>query len=145
TFTDRTFPDGPDGYPVGAEAAAEAICRDAGVYDPVSLSTCIADVALTGQTVFATDAALVQSLTGATLTVSKPGTTATLLFAGTAGQTIFVDVPSCTVPPTDCANLSLRGPDQTGVTSTCIVGGEGYMGRTVLPATGLYSLVLSTT
>src|SRR5262249_56122145 len=103
----------------------------------------IVDVALTGQTVFATDAALVQSLTGATLTVSKPGATATLLFTGTAGQTIFVDVPSCTVPPTDCTNLSLLGPDQAGLTSTCIVGGTGYIGRTVLPATGLYSLVLA--
>src|SRR5262249_38715014 len=37
------------------------------------------------------------------------------------------------------------GPDQTGLTSTCIVGGTGYIGRTVLPATGLYSLVLAAT
>lgn len=67
TFTDRTFPDRPltlDDLDPADRAAAEEICRAAGVTDPDILAACILDVATTGDPSFAEQAAKVQGLQG---------------------------------------------------------------------------------
>lgn len=146
TYTDTTFPDAPalaSALLPAEYAAAEAICRDAGVYDPMTLDACILDVALTGQAIFAFEAAATQAIGGTLLNVATPGGTATLLFYGTAGQAIFVHVPFSNVPSGQCANLFLRDPDQNAFPTTCVVNGSGYIDRLVLQKTGLYSLVFS--
>src|SRR6185312_1829678 len=62
TFTDRAFPhSAAELADAAARSAAEAICRNAGVFDLTTLQNCILDVGLTGQPAFASDAAAAQS------------------------------------------------------------------------------------
>lgn len=150
TFTDKTIPDAPataSGLSEAAYAAAEAICRDAGVYDPVTLEACILDVALSGQVVFATSAAESQILTGTTLSIDQPGGTASLIFSASAGEEIFVDVPFSSFPDVQCPSLTLTDLSQNLDIGgkTCMVEGQRYIERRPLSSTGRYSLGLSAT
>jgi von Willebrand factor type D domain len=76
-----------------------------------------------------------------TATVAGPGGVSRLNFAGTAGQRVFVDVSAATVPD-QCGVVTLRGPDNTGIASGCIIGGVGFVDATTLPTTGAYTIVL---
>ncbi len=147
TFTDPRFParfvsaaDLPN------RAAAEAICRQAGVTRPPTLEACILDVGLTGQAVFAADAAVAQKLLlgsgAAALVVAQPGVAARRTFWATAGQKIFVDVPSSTLPD-QCNVLSLLDPAGQSLAAGCIINGKGYIDGTVLPAAGQYTILVT--
>lgn len=146
TFTDRTFPDKPI---VASElpnrVTAEAVCRRAGITDPVALEDCIVDVGLTGDPGLARAAVTTQQLFAtagtALLTIAAPGDTAQLTFAGTAGQKVFIDVPASTLPD-QCFPLELRDPGGQLLRPGCIINGNGYIDGTVLPATGQYTLRL---
>jgi hypothetical protein len=147
TFTDRSYPAQPsDAHPAGSPAA-EAVCRAAGVTDPISLQNCILDVALSGQAVFAAAAATAQPVAntpatgGGTILTVKPGGTASMTFQGTAGQKVFVDLPSSTLPD-ECSVVNVRGPDGKTLNSGCVINGKGLIDRTELPVTGAYTVVI---
>ena len=119
TFTDRKFPEQEikiESLP--GRAIAEAICRRQGVTDPLLLSGCILDVAMTGQADFAAALASGQFFAGGpdfggipfTVRLEKQGDTATVEFDGTAGQQVFVDVPGSTLA-NNCGTLDLIAPD----------------------------------
>jgi hypothetical protein len=59
TFTDLTFPETIPSLLPEARAAARTTCVNAGVSDPVALSACILDVAMTGDAAFAAAAATI--------------------------------------------------------------------------------------
>jgi hypothetical protein len=69
---------------------------------------------------------------------------AKLTFPGTAGQKVFLDVESSTVP-NSCGVLTLRAPDGQVSNSGCIIDGKGSIDRTVLAATGTYTVELDPT
>jgi hypothetical protein len=77
----------------------------------------------------------------ATATVAAPGAVARLEFAGTEGQTVSVDVVSTNLA-NDCGVLELLAPGGRVVTSGCIINGDGDIAPTVLPATGVYSILV---
>jgi hypothetical protein len=146
TFTDRTFPDREvTSASLPNRASAEAICRQAGVSEPIALDDCILDVGLTGEVAFAHDAATTQRLdqtAGATtLSITQPGGTARLTFPGTAGQKVYIQVPVSTLP-SECGLLRLSGPDGKLLNSGCIINNRGYVDTTVLPVNGDYALSL---
>ncbi|SCE67844.1 VWD domain-containing protein [Micromonospora mirobrigensis] len=146
TFTDRRFPAKP--LTVGDlpnRATAELICRRAGVTDPQSLADCVIDVGLTGQVVFATDAARAQrAAPGAgdvTLEVSRPGATAALKVPGRAGQKIFVEAPAATTPDR-CGILLLLDPQGRQLATGCVISGVGFIDTTTLTETGDHQVAL---
>jgi hypothetical protein len=145
TFTNLTFPARPISIAnLQNRSAAETVCRQRGVAEQHILEACVLDVGLTGQAIFATDAATTQALALSgnemMLAVTQPGTTARLAFLGTAGQKLFVDASSSNVD--DCGVLFLLDPDNHSLAHGCIVGGGGFIDLTVLPSTGQYTIVL---
>jgi hypothetical protein len=150
TYVDKSFPDrspAPDTLP--NRAAAEALCRAAGVTHPDVLAGCIFDVALTGQPDFARAAVVSQASIGtvtvdgppATVTVARAGATARLTFTGQAGQTVAVRVSQSTLPD-ECGLLDLLDAAGTVLGDGCIVGGTGGIDRVRLPADGQYTILL---
>jgi hypothetical protein len=85
-----------------------------------------------------------QALARATLTIARPGAVARLTFSGTKGQKVFVDVPSSTLAD-ECGIVTLEGPDSGKLNSGCIIGGNGFIDATLLPATGQYTVVVAPT
>jgi von Willebrand factor type D domain len=76
TFTKRDFPQrplDPDELRAAKRAAAERICRAAGVTEAGPLRDCITDVAATGNAAFAKDAALAQEAAKASWTKLRAG------------------------------------------------------------------------
>lgn len=70
TYSDETFPDravGVESLSADARAAAEEICRRAGITEPVLLRACILDVALTGDASFASSSVDATSPDGTTI------------------------------------------------------------------------------
>ncbi len=144
TFTDRSLPERPV---VAADLpyrkSAELICRRAGVTDPAVLDSCIVDVALTGQSVFATDAAVTQRVFAAgSVTLDSGGAPARTTVQGVAGQRLFVDAVDSTLPD-QCGVLQLIGPDGVRLNTGCLNGGTGYIDGTVLPTSGEYAIVVA--
>ncbi|RAY17034.1 hypothetical protein DPM19_02400 [Actinomadura craniellae] len=169
TFTDRSFPDlDAPGPSRAALEAAEQICRNAGVTDPVALRECAYDVAVTGQRAFADAAARRAEGTatapgegtavpvGAQRPLPAPG--ATLLFAGTveqpgqrheyrldgtAGQIVYFDgLDTCPADPNaGTLRYTVYGPSGA-------YGQVAYLrtcqdaGRIVLKETGTHRLVV---
>ena len=76
----------------------------------------------------------------ATLAITQPGDTAQLTFRGETGQAVFVKASSSTL--SGCV-LKLRDPVGKEIANGCIYDGVGYIGRTILPATGDYVLSLN--
>ncbi|GAB3991950.1 hypothetical protein GCM10028807_23650 [Spirosoma daeguense] len=65
TYTDRSFPRTAVTLTAQQRASAEAVCRAAGVTDPLALSNCIVDVAMTNNSTFANRALDFQLTTSA--------------------------------------------------------------------------------
>lgn len=110
------------------------------VVDPAGRDTGVSQLRL----VTASDQAGTLTLGGspATMTIGQAGATARLTFAGVAGDKVFVDVISSTLPDS-CWPLSLRRPgDDVQIGIGCIIDNRGFVDGTVLPTTGLYSIVL---
>lgn len=76
------------------------------------------------------------------MTLSTPGMVGRFQFNGTAGQRIFVNVPNATLPSM-CGALQLVAADGTGLSSGCIINGQGNIDTTVLPSTGAYTVVMN--
>ena len=146
TFTTLKFPIRPIAIAdLPNRTVAEAICRQAGVTEQQTLEACILDVGLTGQVIFATDAATTQALSPnanvATLVVNQPGAVARLTFSATAGQKVFIDVIASTLPD-QCGVLILLDTANQSLARGCILSGKGLVDSTVLPTTGQYTLLL---
>jgi RHS repeat-associated protein len=90
-----TLPDIPhasattNAVPEGARAAAEAVCRAAGISSEPTLDECIVDVGLTGDASFAASASAVQASTDAAPPKAAPEPVA--LGSSVAGQTTSAD------------------------------------------------------
>ena len=153
TYTDRSFPHESVTYDhVPQLALAKQVCTAAGITDPVTLQDCELDVGLTGQPDFATADSTSQpqnSVGGTgieappvTVNIPTPHSTARMYFTGTAGEKVFVDVLSTTLTG-ECGMLHLLGPDGRELASGCVIAGTGYIGGTVLPATGQYTVLVA--
>ncbi|MEU8255576.1 VWD domain-containing protein [Micromonospora inaquosa] len=146
TFTDRRFPDRLlTAGDLPNRATAELVCRRAGVTDPQILADCVLDVGLTGQVVFAEDAARAQrdvpAAGGVDLEVTRAGATAAMKVPGRAGQKIFVEVPAATVLDR-CGVLLLLDPQGRQLATGCVISGVGFIDTTTLTATGDHQVVL---
>jgi VWD domain-containing protein len=166
TFTDRTFPDRPTttaDLSGPARDLAQAACAPLNLEDPVLLDACLLDVAVTGQTGFATaaqdiddgmltDPAEPVPTQGPTTTtkigsaptlisVSYPGEVSRLEFPGHKSQRITVEISSATLPET-CRPFALLAPNSTEIGSSCVINGAGLINEITLPADGTYALVL---
>jgi hypothetical protein len=153
TYVDRSFPDrSPAPATLPNRAAAEALCRAAGVTHPDVLAGCVFDVALTGQPDFAWAAVISQASIGTitvdgppvTATVARAGATARVTFTGQAGQTVAVRVSQSTLPD-ECRLLDLLDAAGNVLGDGCIVDGTGGVERVRLPATGQYTVLLDPT
>lgn len=140
--------------PSGQQIGASCIINGGGLIDTVTLpdtgtyTIVITPVGTaTGHTTlrwyYPVDRHTTISIDGAatSLAVDIPGSVGTLTFTGTAGQIVFADVPSSTLPDM-CGVLWLIGPSGSPLSSGCVINGAGLIDRTVLPATGSYTLRL---
>ncbi|WP_328346344.1 VWD domain-containing protein [Micromonospora sp. NBC_00421] len=75
------------------------------------------------------------------VTVDQPGTVRGYRFTGTAGTSVTVTATDATLPD-QCSPLELRDPDGEPVGTGCVVNGVGGIDATVLPATGVYTVVV---
>jgi hypothetical protein len=155
TFTDRGFPERPmavaDLDP-DARAAAEEICRWAGVTEPWQFAECVFDVGVTGRSEFAVGSAgteLVAPPVAAPIAAPplasgtlRAGTNDRLTFAGRAGQVVFVDALAPTLP-NDCSPYRLLDPTGKDIGNGCHINGLGYIDRTELTLSGQYAVVVN--
>ncbi len=151
SYTDRTMPDeSPDPKTLPGYVAAEAFCKSFGISDDTVLANCALDVAITGRPEFARAATNSQIFaagadfggTSWQLSIPKPGDKASVTFEATAGEKVFVHVPQATLD-SQCGGLLLHAPDGTQVGNGCIINHVGMIDGTVLPATGTYTLSLT--
>ncbi|GAB3073020.1 hypothetical protein GCM10027186_30210 [Micromonospora schwarzwaldensis] len=151
TFTDRSFPErevtAGDLDPA-RRAAAEQVCRWAGVTAPGPLAECVFDVAVSGRPEFAVAGASTELLAppaGTPISAAPiaaasltPGG-APLTFTGRAGDAVFVDVTAPGVADR-CSPYVLTDPGGREIASGCNVQGVGYVDRVDLTTTGRYAL-----
>ncbi|MFG1672929.1 VWD domain-containing protein [Micromonospora sp. NPDC049282] len=151
TFTDRSFPEREvtaGGLDPARRAAAEQICRWAGVTAPGPLADCVFDVAVSGRPEFAVAGSTTERIappTGAPIT-AVPVATASLTpggepltFAGRAGDAVFVDATAPGIGDR-CSPYLLADPAGREIASGCNINGAGYVDRVDLAATGTYAL-----
>ncbi|MEU2988847.1 VWD domain-containing protein [Micromonospora aurantiaca] len=151
TFTDRAFPERE--VTVGdldpaRRAAAEQVCRWAGVTAPAQLAECVFDVAVSGRPEFAVAGATTERVAppAATPITAVPVATATLTpggepltFAARAGDAVFVDATAPGIGDR-CSPYVLTEPGGREIASGCNIKGAGYVDRVDLTATGTYAL-----
>ncbi|WP_432906957.1 VWD domain-containing protein [Micromonospora matsumotoense] len=75
------------------------------------------------------------------VTVGRPGAVLGYRFTGTAGTSVTVTATDATLPD-QCSPLELRDADGTPVSTGCVVNGVGGIDATVLPTTGVYTVVV---
>ncbi|MFG3552845.1 VWD domain-containing protein [Micromonospora sp. NPDC047557] len=151
TFTDRTLPEREvtvaDLDPA-RRAAAERICRWAGVTAAGPLADCVFDVAVSGRGEFAVAGATTERITpstGAVITAVPVATAsltpggAPLTFTGRAGDAVFVDVTAPGIGDR-CSPYLLVDPGGQEIASGCAINGVGYVDRVDLAVTGTYAL-----
>jgi von Willebrand factor type D domain len=148
TFTQRAFPDRPPALAqLPGRAAAEQVCRAAGVTGGQALADCTFDVAVTGSADFAVAAADVQAFEGnlaiggppVDVPVPAPGSVDRVTFAGRAGQrvTIVAAAPNAKI---DCGALRLLDPGGATISSGCLGGTSGQIGPVDLSGDGTYTV-----
>ena len=76
-----------------------------------------------------------------TATVAQPGATATFSFTAVPGTTVFVNVPSATLPD-DCGVVQLIAPNGQSLLGGCTTGGNGFIAATELKASGTYAVLV---
>ncbi|MFI8804046.1 VWD domain-containing protein [Micromonospora chalcea] len=151
TFTDRAFPEREvtvaDLDPA-RRAAAEQVCRWAGVTAPAQLAECVFDVAVSGRPEFAVAGASTERVAppAATPITAVPVATASLTpggapltFTARAGDAVFVDATAPGIGDR-CSPYVLTEPGGREIASGCNIKGNGYVDRVDLTATGTYAL-----
>jgi hypothetical protein len=73
--------------------------------------------------------------------VDQPGAVTGYRFTAAAGTSVTVVATGATLPD-QCSPLELRDPDGRELNSGCVINGAGGIDRTVLPATGTYTVVV---
>jgi RHS repeat-associated protein len=160
TFTKLDFPHAPatiDSLDAATRARAEALCRAMGVSGEPTLSDCILDVGITGDSSYATSAAAVQVST-ATAAAQPPGQVAPAPsldknVSGTISTATQVDKATFTAKAGDVVYLKAQGACVSGLTWE-LVGPSGPaaiglsysctdLGRFVLHDAGTYSIVVN--
>ncbi|MBO4160589.1 VWD domain-containing protein [Micromonospora antibiotica] len=153
SFTDRGFPERAvtlDDLDPARRAAAEQVCRWAGITDPWQLAECVFDVAVTGRPEFAVSGVGTQRIappadapiaatpiaTGALTPGGDP-----LTFRGRAGDAVFVDVSAPGLADR-CSPYRLLDPTGTELASGCNIDGRGLVDRTELTRDGNYTVVV---
>jgi hypothetical protein len=76
------------------------------------------------------------------VTLEQPGSVATYRFTGAAGDRVFVEVPDSSLPD-QCSPLQLRGGNGDLLASGCVINGLGDVEGTLLPADGVYTVVIN--
>jgi RHS repeat-associated protein len=160
TFTKLDFPHAPatiDSLDAATRARAEALCRAMGVSGEPTLSDCILDVGITGDSSYATSAAAVQVST-ATAAAQPPGQVAPAPtldknVSGTISTATQVDKTAFTAKAGDVVYLKAQGACVSGLTwelvgpSSAAAIGLSYsctdLGRFVLHDAGTYSIVVN--
>ncbi|MFY1619650.1 VWD domain-containing protein [Micromonospora sp. WMMD736] len=151
TFTDRTFPErevSVADLDPARRAAAERICRWAGVTAAGPLADCVFDVAVSGRGEFAVAGATTERIappTAASIT-AVPFATASLTpggepltFPGRAGDSVFVDVTAPGMADR-CSPYVLTDPTDRLIGAGCAIDGVGYIDRVDLTTTGPYAV-----
>ncbi|PZG23882.1 hypothetical protein C1I95_02355 [Micromonospora craterilacus] len=154
TFTDRAFPEREmtvaDLDPA-RRAAAEQVCRWAGVTSPAQLAECVFDVGVSGRPEFAVAGATTERVAppAGTPITAVPAATATLTpggapltFTGRAGDAVFVDATAPGIADR-CSPYQLVEPGGREIASGCNINGAGYVDRVDLTTTGTYALRVS--
>jgi len=159
-FTKLDFPHAPatiDSLDAATRAKAEALCRAMGVSGEPTLSDCILDVGITGDSSYAASAAAVQVST-ATAAAQPPGLAApapTLdkTGSGTIATTSQVDKTTFAAKAGDVVYLKAQGACVSGLTWELVgpsgVGDIGLsysctdLGRFVLHDAGTYTVVVN--
>jgi RHS repeat-associated protein len=161
TFTKPDFPHGPatvDSLDASTRAKAEALCRALGVSGEPTLTDCILDVGITGDSSYAASAAAVQVFT-ATAAAQLPGQSAVLpptfdkKVSGTIATTSQMDRTTFTAKAGDVIYLDAQGPCASGLT-WALIGPSGPsdiglsysctdLGRFVLHDAGTYTVVVN--
>ncbi|HEV8461944.1 MAG TPA: Ig-like domain-containing protein, partial [Gaiellaceae bacterium] len=147
TFTDRTFPDGPE-TPATLDptvrAAATAQCTAAGVAVPELLDACVVDVGVTGDAGYVAGAIGAQdAVFGAsfgqpeTVTIANPGDTAIRTFTAPAGQLMTLTVSGNTIPGAD---ITIRLPNGATVGSLFVSDPTAFHDTMMLPVAGTYTI-----
>lgn len=160
TFTKLDFPHAPatiDSLDAATRARAEALCRAMGVSGEPTLSDCILDVGITGDSSYATSAAAVQVST-ATAAAQPPGQVAPAPsldknVSGTISTATQVDKTTFTAKAGDVVYLKAQGACVGGLTwelvgpSSAAAIGLSYsctdLGRFVLQDAGTYTVVVN--
>ena len=161
TFTKLDIPHGPatiDSLDTATRTKAAAICRAMGVISEPTLTNCILDVGITGDSSYAASAAAVQVSTATAAaqlpggdagpastrvktvsgTISKPGEVDRTTFDAKAGDVVYIDAQGACVPG---LVWSLFGPAgrEMSLDLAC-----RDLGRFVLPDPGTYSVEVTT-
>ncbi|MEV0002151.1 VWD domain-containing protein [Micromonospora sp. NPDC050980] len=151
TFTDRSFPEREvtaGGLDPVRRAAAERMCRWAGVTAPGPLADCVFDVAVSGRPEFAVAGATTERISPPVVApiAAAPVAAASLTpggepltFPGRAGNAVFVDVTAPGIADR-CSPYLLVDPGGREIASGCNVDGYGRVDRVDLTATGPYTL-----
>jgi hypothetical protein len=74
-------------------------------------------------------------------TIAEPGATARVTFPGAAHQHVQVTLSSSTLP-NQCVPVSVLGPDQSTLTSACVVISSATIPTVTLPVAGTYTVVV---
>lgn len=152
SYTDRAFPyDKPERNNLPGYKAAEAICKQRGITEPVLLANCAFDVAITGRPEFIRSAQREQSVTLGSQTgesyimnTPQPSSISKVPFTAKKDEKVFVDIYSSTFPAI-CGNFTIRDSADKELSSGCIINGKGYVETTTIPADGTYTLQLRAT
>jgi hypothetical protein len=161
TFTKPEIPHGPatiDSLDAATRTKAEALCRALGVSGEPTLSDCILDVGITGDSSYATSAAAVQVSTataGAPLpgqapalppaldkkvsgTIATPSQVDKTTFSAKAGDIVYLDAQGACVAGLTWALVGPAGGGDIGLSYSCT-----DLGRFVLKDAGTYTVVVN--
>jgi len=161
TFTKPDIPHGPatiDSLDAATRTTAEGLCRAMGVISEPTLTDCILDVGITGDSSYASSAAAVQVSTAGPLaqsagygtgvplailakadgTIAKPSQVDKTTFGAKAGDVVYLDAQGACV---NGLNWRLTAPSGTllSLGHACI-----DLGRFVLPDAGTYTVEVYT-
>lgn len=76
-----------------------------------------------------------------TADIKQPGFVQQYQFNGTAGMSVMVEASEGTLPD-QCSPLELRDPAGKIIASGCVINGVGDIGRTTLPTSGVYTVIV---
>ncbi|MGD0019700.1 MAG: RHS repeat-associated core domain-containing protein [Candidatus Limnocylindrales bacterium] len=161
TFTKPDIPHGPatiDSLDAAGRTKAEALCRSLGVSGEPTLTNCILDVGITGDSSYAASAAAMQVSTAAAAaqlpgqgatpssaldqkvsgTIATPSQVDRTTFSAKAGDVVYLDAQGACVGGLTWALVGPSGGGDIGLSYSCT-----DLGRFVLKDAGTYTVVVN--